>query len=183
MGKLLERLIKGRLEALTKDMFVHQYEFLKGKSTIDAISNVKLIVSNTTDRYALGIFADIKAAIDRVRWPDILKKLWDIRCPPNLYKLIESYLSGRRVTIVEQSLQYTKVQNRGCPQGSVLGPLFWNLVFDSLLERLAEIPYCQPVAYADDLVSCICGYGRLQGAGEGPYADRYWGAGGVVLRP
>ena len=162
MGKLLEKLIKGRLKTLTGHMFMHQYGYVKGRTTIDAINYVKQITFNTPDKYALGIFVDVKGAFDRVWWTDNLKKLRVIRCQPNLYNLGRNYLSGRRVTIVEQALQHTKAQNRECAQGSVLGPLFWNLVFDSLLDRLAELPHCQPVAYADDLVIVVTGNSRVQ---------------------
>jgi hypothetical protein len=46
--------------------------------------------------------------------------------------------------------------NRGCPQGSVLGPLFWNLVMDEYLtpeSRFTE----DKIAYADDLAIIVQG--------------------------
>ena len=48
---------------------------------------------------------------------------------------------------------------RGTPQGGILSPLVWNIVFDSLLERLTEVPGIKPMGYADDgmfLVTGIC---------------------------
>ena len=162
LGKLLEKLIKQRIEPLTTDMFAYQYGFRKGISTTDVIIRLKNLVSGTSEKYAFGIFADIKGAFDRVWWPDVRSKLRDVRCPPNLYGLIESYLSDRKVTIIDNTEHLTKVQNRGCPQGSVLGPIFWNLVFDSLLDELSNLGNCSPNAYADDLVLLIRGNTRKQ---------------------
>ena len=42
---------------------------------------------------------------------------------------------------------------RGCPQGSILGPKFWNLIME-------ELPNTQPIAYAGDLVILIPGNSR-----------------------
>ena len=159
-GKLLEKLIKERLETYTTNMFKYQYGFTKGRSTVDAITKLKTLVNETNDKYVFGIFAHIKGAFDRVWWPDILKSLRDIRCPLGLYKLVKNYPLDRRVTVIQEANQITKEQNRGCPQGSVLGPTFWNLVFESLLERLSLI--CNPIAYADDLVILTSGNSRKQ---------------------
>ena len=49
---------------------------------------------------------------------------------------------------------------RGCPEGSILGPNFWNLVMNGLLRQLEEPPNTQPIAYADDLVILIPGNSR-----------------------
>ena len=95
-------------------------------------------------------------------WSDVLKSLRDVRCPLGLYKLIKGYLSDRKVTVIQGPKQTTKIQNGGCPQGSVLGPIFWNLVYDSLLGCLSLLQSCQPIAYADDLVILISGNSRNQ---------------------
>ena len=91
---------------------------------MDAIVKLKTIVSESRDKYVIGIFVDIKGVFDRLWWPDVLDGLRRVQCPPNLYKLIASYLSNRKLTIMDQNAQITRQQNRGCPQGSVLGPTF-----------------------------------------------------------
>ena len=95
-------------------------------------------------------------------WPDALAKLRDISCPSNLYKIMQDYYSDRKVIINEQNQTVTRAQNRGCPQGSVLGPLMWCLVFELLLDELAQIERCEPVAYADDLAIVIAGKSRAK---------------------
>jgi hypothetical protein len=39
----------------------------------------------------------------------------------------------------------------GVAQGSILGPLLWNLVYDGLLKELNAIPKMNAVAFVDDL--------------------------------
>ena len=40
---------------------------------------------------------------------------------------------------------------KGCPEGSVLGLLFWNIIFDEAIE-IAGKDRNQPIAFADDLI-------------------------------
>ena len=73
----------------------------------------------------------------------------------SLYLIIKDYLT-RRVVMMEDGYHIVERQyKRGCPQGSVLVPKFWNLVMDSLLRQLEELPSTQPIAYSDDLVILI----------------------------
>ena len=155
-------MVPSRLLPHTTELFSRQYGFQKGKSTTDAIVKLKKIATETTEKYSIGIFADIKGAFDRVWWPGALGKLLDIHCPGNLYKLLQNYFSDRKVIITEQHSIVTRIQNRGCPQGSVLGPLMWCLTFDSPLDELAQIQNCEPIAFADDLAIIITGKSRAQ---------------------
>jgi len=72
------------------------------------------------------------------------------RIPDYLRRLVGDYLSARYVmcktidgTIEERSVR------AGVPQGSVLGPLLWNVAFDSVL-RLRLQEGCRVICYADD---------------------------------
>ena len=81
-------------------------------------------------------------------------------CPLNLYLIVKDYLT-RRVVMMEDGYHIVERQaKRGCPQGSVLGPKFWNLVMEGLLRQLEELPNTQPIAYADDQVILIPGNSR-----------------------
>lgn len=48
--------------------------------------------------------------------------------------------------------------SKGCPQGPILGPSLWNLVFDILINGLSDIAVeIIPTAYADEIFILIEG--------------------------
>lgn len=100
--------------------------------------------------FAIAVGLDIANAFNSVLWDVILAALEGKKIPSYLRKGISSYLSCRAITyrddrdyVVERSVF------AGVPQGSVLGPLLWNVAFDSVLRLKAE-EGCYTVCYADD---------------------------------
>ncbi|CAK9819177.1 Putative 115 kDa protein in type-1 retrotransposable element R1DM [Anthophora quadrimaculata] len=140
LGKFLEKIIHNRLYTLFQNhplAATRQYGFRKGKSTEDAIMKLRKIVADTTEKYAIAILLDISGAFDHVWWPSILLNLQRRNCPKNIYTLIQSYLSERTAKIQGACNEVEKPVNRGCPQGSILGPQLWNLVFDETIDLIA----------------------------------------------
>ncbi|GFX51698.1 hypothetical protein TNCV_5014011 [Trichonephila clavipes] len=43
---------------------------------------------------------------------------------------------------------------KGCPQGSVAGPIFWNIISNDLLSKLNNLTCCEIIAFADDILVC-----------------------------
>ncbi|XP_063382997.1 uncharacterized protein LOC134669402 [Cydia fagiglandana] len=69
----------------------------------------------------------------------------------NLRRTIDSYLENRKVTVRYAGQEYNKGTNKGCVQGSIGGPILWNLLLDPLLRKLEQNGvFCQ--AFADDVV-------------------------------
>ena len=92
-----------------------------------------------------------------------------------MYLIIKDYLT-RRFVMMEDGYHIVERQpKRRCPQGSVLGPKFWNLVMDGLLRQLEELPNTQPIAYADDLAILIPAEGHLRNEELRPW--QLWRAG------
>jgi hypothetical protein len=53
-----------------------------------------------------------------------------MNCPANLYALIVDYLTDREVMTRTSHQRKIREVKGGCPKGSILGPLFWNLVMN-----------------------------------------------------
>lgn len=164
LGKTLEKLIARRLSAifhLHARTSKRQYGFKPGCSTEDAIVKLRETIQKTPEKYAIGLMFDISGAFDGVWWPNVLRNLKDRSCPRNIYRLTNSYLSERKACITSNTEQITKDVNKGCPQGSVLGPQLWNLIFDEIIEEIREKGN-HAIAYADDLAIIVTGNSRME---------------------
>ena len=76
-------------------------------------------------------------------------------CPDNVFRMLTSYFEDRSVKITLGDVEVSKRPTRGCPQGSVLGPACWNIMFDELLRILEDTVPDNFIAYADDLMVLI----------------------------
>ena len=81
-----------------------------------------------------------------------MEKVKERRLPGQLLKILDDYLSDRRIVIHCQEGKVERNIYAGVPQGSVLEPLLWNLVYDGLLMALDSI---NAFAFADDLALVI----------------------------
>lgn len=155
-GKLLERIIALRLNRHLlnhgPDLSVNQFGFRQGHSTVDAILRVKELTEEAVlqGKVVLAVSLDIVNAFNSLPWKAIFEAMVYHDIPAYLRNLISNYLSER--TICYQGPDGATVQRSvvcGVPQGSVLGPLLWNLAYDAVLRT--ELPHgVNVVCYADD---------------------------------
>ena len=92
------------------------------------------------------IALDIAGAFDRVWHKGIIAKLNSLGITGDLLMLLQDYLQGRTLQAVVNG--YTSSEHpigASVPQGSVIGPLLWNVYFNDLLHLIP-----QALAYADD---------------------------------
>ena len=94
---------------------------------------------------------DVAGAFDSARWHHILASLKKKKVPKNIYVLIQSYLSDRRVVAQVGDTIVERIATQGIMQGSPFGPTLWNVFYDDLIRiELNDHYFLQ--AYADDLV-------------------------------
>lgn len=154
VAKMLEHVVKGKiLTALkTRDFNKNQFGFRKGKSTLDAMKMVLELrkKARSEGRHCLLILLDVKNAFNTVKWSSIIRNLKQRNFQLTLINFINSYLSDRRIIYNGKDGDQSFQVYGGVPQGSVIGPLFWNLVYDELLKiRLRRDVHL--IAYADDI--------------------------------
>lgn len=153
-GKLLEKVMVESLEGILSFGSPRQYGFVKGRSTVEAILKMYHEVEAANSKYVLGLFVDIRGAFDNVWWPAVMEEVGLRGCPPEIYRLLLDYFRDRKVVYAEGGRRVEKSISKGCPQGSVLGPRLWNLLFDRVLRALTEAGG-NVIAYADDLLLLV----------------------------
>ncbi|KAF0755286.1 Uncharacterized protein FWK35_00019703, partial [Aphis craccivora] len=92
-------------------------------------------------------FVDLSSAYDTVWRKDLLSKFLDVIPCKTLLTLLNNMLSNRQLTVyIGEEKSKTRVLNNGLPQGSVLGPLLFNLYTKDLPST-----YSKKFIYADDI--------------------------------
>jgi len=153
-GKALEKLKVRRLTyflRVTGALHEKQYGFLEQKSTEQALDNVVDLLQSKLDigLHTIVISLDIKGAFDHAWHPYLFQQLQRKNCPPGIYALTRSYYSDRLVKVRYCGSEFEKPTNKGSVQGSVCGPIHWNIIMDGLLS-LAFPSGVHAQAFADD---------------------------------
>ncbi|XP_071577582.1 uncharacterized protein [Temnothorax nylanderi] len=162
IGKTFERVIANRLtqfmdENPASNLSDNQFGFRRLRSTTDALFLVKKIVTEAraNGKVALAFSLDIENAFNSVKLPGIRTPLRTKNFPLYLRRIVEAFLSGRRIIFfMRNGKRCFRWVNRGVSQGSVLGPLLWNLAFDLVLRTLI-FDGCHIICYADDTLLII----------------------------
>ena len=124
-----------------------QHGFRKQKSTITAGKELQSILSQAMDRgdYAAVASLDLSAAFDVINVPELLRRLTKMGIPPDVVCLLSAWLQNRTAYVeIESSCSEFYDVEYGTVQGSVLGPILFNLFIRQLLDNVG------PICFADD---------------------------------
>ena len=125
-----------------------QFGFRKERSTSDILLQMTSKWNSSLDRgidtYVIAL--DIAGAFDRVWHAGLLAKIKSYGIDNEIFDLITDYLKDRFFKVVVNGSESREhIIEASVPQGSVLGPIFWNIFFDDILHLVPEAQ-----AFADD---------------------------------
>lgn len=153
LSKIFERLLLSRISShnATKNLVANeQFGFRQGHSTNHQLLRLS---RHIRDGFSAGkstgvITFDIEKAFDSVWHNGLLHKMFVMKYPFYLIKIIQSYLNSRSFYVsVGDTKSITFQVAAGVPQGSVLSPTLYN-IFTSDLR--VPIIGCQVALFADD---------------------------------
>ena len=152
-SKIFERIIMRQLTKYIEDQSIYsitQSGFRKHHSTNTLLLKIRDDILNNLEKgeVTVAVLTDYSKAFDTVDYPTLVKKLHSLNFSKNVLKLITSYLTGR--------LQYVQIDDKlspresisfGVPQGSILGPILFNIYVSDMKDNCEN---CTCVQYADD---------------------------------
>jgi len=149
IGKFFEKCVLHRLDQYEELVGENQHGFRKGHSTVSAMLEVQNHLAKAMDD---GLFTciysvDMSAAFDLLR-PDTFNELLKDNLDPGLLWTLQDFLADRKFIVrYEGCDSAVRTLDRGCVQGSVLGPALFSAYCRNLDTALLG---SKVTSYADD---------------------------------
>ena len=145
LGKLLEKIKANRLKKFLLKKNINdpdQEGFTEGKNTIRYLNRLHLGIKSDTEKgkTVICLFIDFEKAFDSVWKKGLLVKLSKLGVRGNFLKLIDHFLTSRKVNLKVNGDKGNKrnCDDFGLPQGSVLSPILFRIYMLDLLEELED---------------------------------------------
>lgn len=105
--------------------------------------------------YCAVVLFDFTGAFDLVNWDILVDCLSENEADPFLVDLMRSYLRNRQIVCRAGTEEVRYLISRGCPQGSCLGPVLWNIIANRILSSFDDEANATLLAYADDMALVV----------------------------
>ena len=156
LSKVVERMIHDVTMPYVKALEgfgPNQFAYSEEKGSRDALALLSLSwILAFENRQKVGVFcSDVQGAFDRVRASRLAAKLESIGIPSKIVRVLCAWLEDRRAVVVVEGSSSTEQNLRNMVfQGTVLGPLLWNLFFADAGCAIRLMSFME-VVFADDL--------------------------------
>lgn len=153
IAKIVEKILTSRIvEYLDKFQIISQsqFGFRRARSTEDAMAALVTQVYDSLDKgdASMCIFVDLAKAFDTVSHEKLLNVLENLGFRGNTLCLLKSYLKNRTHCVsIGDVTSKSKQMTYGVPQGTVLGPVLFNIYLNDLY-NITSSGYI--VSFADD---------------------------------
>ena len=155
LSKVVERVVHSQLNTHLYQLdflYRHQYGFRRGHSTEQAIMQLNNWVLESMDEGKVTglLFVDISKAFDSLNHKVLLRKLNHLGVSERSLRWFRSYLADRQQSVlINGELSEPHSITLAVPQGSILGPLLFNVYLNSLPNAVKKT---RMILYADDAV-------------------------------
>ena len=153
LSKIFEKIVYERISShLTENNIITkaQFGFVKGLSTDSAIINLmnNILPDLDSNKHVIGLFMDLHKAFDVIDHRILLTKLHPYGFRMNAHGWLKSYLNNRlQYTTIDDSQSPMEAIEQGVPQGSILGPLLFNIFINDIVNCSDVLRF---LLYADD---------------------------------
>ena len=131
-----------------------QYGFRQGRSTTQAVIRLLSFITEAYHRkdFCVCFFLDLRKAFDSINHVILFKKLFHYGFRGAAHEFLKSYFTNRKQFVCLDDFK-SRMENIVCgvPQGSILGPLCFNIFINDLPLAVSE----KCVLFADDAAFVI----------------------------